>query len=132
MRGSSKPKASTNLFDRLADDIKASKLSRAEVEGILYRLSPNQRRLFLRLASGGKFDTNSLRNELAIGNISQCAKSLSAKLAQCNDSRRVLCETSRNLNEFNDRVMVGHWSLIDLDVCKRGGDQEGNRHDAAA
>ena len=49
-----------DTLDQLASEVSAARLSRPEVEGLLYRLSGQQRRLFLRLCRGPA-DTIALR-----------------------------------------------------------------------
>ena len=76
-------------LDRLAADVQAANLSRTDFEALVLRLSPQERRLFLRLARGPAMTTE-LRQACSVGNISQVRSSLNAKLEQAGDPRRVL------------------------------------------
>jgi hypothetical protein len=98
-------------FDRLASEISAAKLSRPEFEGIVYRLSGQQRRLFLRLCSGPA-DTVSLRAECSIGNISEVRAGLNAKLAAVDDPRRVVCTLAPHRNQYGEQGVIGTWRLL--------------------
>jgi len=97
-------------FSQLASDIAAAGLSRPEIEGILYRLSPAQRRLFLHLAQGPA-DTVTIRTQCSIGNISECARELNEKLARAGDRRRVVCDMVSHVNAYGDPGKLGQWSL---------------------
>jgi hypothetical protein len=100
-----------DTLDQLASEVSAAKLSRPEVEGILYRLSGQQRRLFLRLCSGPA-DTITLRAECSLGNVSQAAIELNAKLAAADDSRRVVCTLQSHRNVYGEQGSIGVWRLI--------------------
>ena len=101
-----------DTFDQLASEVSAAKLSRPEVEGILYRLSGQQRRLFLRLCSGPA-DTITLRSECSLGNVSQAAIELNAKLAAADDPRRVVCALSAHRNQYGEQGVIGTWRLVE-------------------
>jgi hypothetical protein len=101
-----------DTLDQLASEVSAARLSRPEVEGLLYRLSGQQRRLFLRLCSGPA-DTIALRSECSIGNVSQAALELNAKLAAADDPRRVVCTLAPHRNQYGEAGSIGNWRLIE-------------------
>ena len=98
-------------LDQLAAEVSTSGISRDELEGLIYRLSGQQRRLFLRL-SRGDADTVELRAACSIGNISEAARDLNAKLARAGDARRVVCELQPHTNAFGERGSIGLWRLV--------------------
>ena len=98
-------------FDQLANEITAAGLSRPEVEGILYQLSPAQRRLFLRLARGPAL-TTAVRFECSIGNVSEAARELNDKLTRAGDHRRVVCSVQNHVNTFGEVGKLGKWELV--------------------
>ena len=100
-----------DTFDQLASEVSAAKLSRPELEGLLYRLSGQQRRLFLRLCRGPA-DTITLRSECSIGNISEVRAGLNAKLAAVDDPRRVVCTVQPHANQFGENGVIGTWRLV--------------------
>ena len=77
-------------FDKLAAEVTAANLTRAEFEGILYQLAQPQRRLYLRL-SRGPATSEAIRRECSVGDISTCMTALNAKLARAGDPRRAVC-----------------------------------------
>ena len=99
-------------LDQLAAEVKAAGLTRPEIEGILYRLSPAQRRLFLRL-SGGPALTTELRTVCSIGNVSEAARDLNAKLQRVADARRVVCAVRPHRNQFGEQGKLGEWRLVE-------------------
>lgn len=99
-------------LDQLAAEVSAAGLSRTELEGILYQLSGQQRRLFLRL-SRGPADTVAIRRECSVGNISECAIALNDKLAAAGDPRRVVCEVQPHVNAYGEQGKLGTWRLVD-------------------
>ena len=98
-------------LDQLADEVSAAGISKPELEGILYRLSSQQRRLFLRLVRGPA-DTVDIRRECSVGNISECAIALNAKLAAAGDPRRVVCEVQPHVNAYGEQGKLGSWRLV--------------------
>ena len=99
-------------LDQLAAEVSAAGLSRPELESVLYQLSGQQRRLFLRLVRGPA-DTVDIRRECSVGNISECAIALNAKLAAAGDPRRVVCEVRPHVNAYGERGTLGTWRLVD-------------------
>ena len=99
-------------LDQLAAEVKAAGISQPELEGILYQLSGQQRRLFLRLARGPA-DTVDIRRDCSVGNISECAIALNAKLASAGDPRRVVCDVQPHVNAYGERGTLGNWRLVD-------------------
>lgn len=94
---------------------KAGISSPAEFESLALRLSPHQSRLFTLLVERGTCDTITVRQAASIGNISECAASLNAKLEAAGDPRRVRCETRPHENRFGERGVLGWWSLVDTE-----------------
>ena len=99
-------------LDQLAAEVSAAGLTRPELEGILYKLSPCQRRLFLRLA-GGPADTIELRTACSIGNVSEAARDLNAKLQRVGDARRVACSVRPHVNVYGESGKLGEWRLVE-------------------
>lgn len=99
-----------DTVDALAAEVTAAGLTRPEVEGLLYKLSPAQRRLFLRL-SRGPADTITVRTSCSIGNVSEAARELNAKLQAAGDPRRVVCSVQRHRNQFGEEGKLGEWRL---------------------
>ena len=97
-------------LEQLAAEVSAAGISRPELQGILYQLSGQQRRLFLHL-SRGPADTVDIRRECSVGNISECAIALNAKLAAAGDSRRVVCEVQPHRNVYGEQGKLGWWRL---------------------
>lgn len=97
-------------LDQLAAEVTAAGITRPELEGILYKLSPSQRRLFLRLARGPA-DTIELRTACSIGNISEASAELNAKLQVAKDPRRVSCTLKTHRNAYRDNGVLGVWTL---------------------
>ena len=98
-------------LDQLAAEVSAAGLSRPELEGVLYQLSGQQRRLFLRLVRGPA-DTIDIRRECSVGNVSECAVSLNEKLAAAGDPRRVVCELQPHVNVYGEQGKLGTWRLV--------------------
>ena len=96
--------------DQLAAEVRAAKLDRPQFESLIYRLGPQQRRLFLRLARGPA-TTVDLRRECSIGNVSQIVIELNGKLAAVDDPRRVSCELVSHKNQFGESGRQGLWRL---------------------
>lgn len=94
----------------LAAEVKAAGLSRAEFEGVVYRLSGQQRRLYLRLCRGAA-DTVELRSGCSIGNVSEVVRAINAKLTAAGDPRRVICEVRPHVNQFGESGSLGVWKL---------------------
>tara|TARA_S200002703_G_scaffold152931_1_gene153894 strand:+ start:602 stop:940 length:339 start_codon:yes stop_codon:yes gene_type:complete len=88
--------------------------SPAQFESLALRLSPQQARLFSLLSEQGECSTVTVRQDASIGNISECANSLNAKLEAAGDPRRVVCETRPHSNRFGERGVLGHWRLEDV------------------
>lgn len=99
-------------LDPLSAEISAANLSRPEIEGIVYQLSRQQRRLFLRLAAGPA-TTFELRAGIGLGNICQVAGVLNAKLRRAGDPRHVACAMRVERDRFGAPVRVGEWRLVE-------------------
>lgn len=99
-------------LDQLAAEVTAAGISRPQLEGIVYQLSGQQRRLFLHLARHGAADTVEIRRACSIGNISECASELNAKLARCGDTRRVICSVRPHRNQFGEATKLGVWRMV--------------------
>lgn len=97
---------------QLSSTVKNSNLTQTEFESILYKLSPQQSRLFTRLADYGEADTMTLRTECSIGNISDVAIRLNKRLKEHNDPRRVKCILTPNTNKFGESGVIGVWFLV--------------------
>ena len=87
--------------------------SPAEFEALSLRLSRGQARLYVLLYERGECSTTTIRTTASIGNISEAAKAINAKLVASGDSRRVVCETRRHENKFGERGYLGWWSLVE-------------------
>jgi len=98
-------------LDQLAAEISAAGISKPELEGLLYQLSAQQRRLFLHLARGPA-DTVTIRRECSVGNISEAAIALNGKLAAAGDSRRVVCAVLPHRNVYGEQGRLGSWRLV--------------------
>jgi len=98
-------------LDQLAAEISAAGISKPELEGLLYQLSGQQRRLFLALSSGPA-DTVEIRRKCSVGNISECAIALNAKLAAAGDHRRVVCDVQPHRNVYGEQGRLGSWRLV--------------------
>lgn len=98
-------------LDQLAAEISAAGISRPELEGLLYQLSGQQRRLFLRLVRGPA-DTVAIRRECSVGNISECKTALNAKLEAAGDPRRVICDVQPHVNAYGEAGKLGLWRMV--------------------
>lgn len=96
-------------LDRLAAEVAAAHLSRPEVEGILYRLTPQQRRLFLWLCDHGPSLTPELRESVEVVNISEVAKQTNLRLEAVGDPRRIVC--SRQTPAPGKCLSLGLWRI---------------------
>ena len=99
-------------LDQLAADVQAAGISQPQLEGIVYQLSGQQRRLFLHLCQRGEADTVEIRQLCSIGNISECARELNLKLARCGDQRRVSCRVQPHRNQFGEATKLGKWRMV--------------------
>lgn len=99
-------------FHQLAAEVSAAGISRPQFEAVIYQLSPQQRRLYLRLARSPA-DTVDIRRECSVGNISECAAGLNAKLEAAGDPRRVVCNLKPHVNVYGERGQLGVWRLVD-------------------
>lgn len=97
-------------LDQLAAEVQAAGISRPEFESLVLRLSPQERRLFLRLARGPALTTE-LRQVCSIGNVSQVRSTLNDKLEAGGDPRRVICHTEPHRNVYGERGTLGKWQL---------------------
>jgi hypothetical protein len=98
-------------LDQLAAEVQAAGIDRPTFESLVLRLSPQERRLFLRLARGPALTTE-LRQVCSIGNVSQARASLNAKLASGGDPRRVACRVRPHSNVYGERGQLGEWQLV--------------------
>lgn len=98
-------------IDRLAADVQAAGISRTEFESLVLQLSPQERRMFLRLARGPAVTTE-LRQECSVGNVSQVRSSINAKLAAGGDPRRVVCQVRPHQNVYGESGVLGEWRLV--------------------
>jgi hypothetical protein len=89
--------------------------SPAQFQSLALRLSPQQARLFQLLLENGPSDTVAVRQRASIGNISECAAALNAKLQAAGDTRRVRCELRPHKNKFGERGVLGVWRLADAE-----------------
>lgn len=105
-------------LDRLAADVQAANLTRTEFETLVLRLSPQERRLFLRLSRGPALTTE-LRAVCSVGNVSQVRSSLNAKLESAGDPRRVVCHVRPHRNVHGERGVLGEWRLVDGGGCEQ-------------
>lgn len=98
-------------LDQLAAEVSAAGISRPEFESLVLRLSPQERRLFLRLARGSALTTE-LRAVCSIGNVSQVRTSLNGKLQAGGDHRRVVCHVGPHRNVYGESIQLGEWQLV--------------------
>ena len=98
-------------LDQLAADVQAAGLTRTDFEALVLRLSPQERRFYLRVARGPA-RTTELRQVCSIGNVSQVRASLNAKLEQAGDPRRVLCRVLPHRNVYGESGQLGEWYLV--------------------
>ena len=91
----------------------AKGLTPAQFEAIAFNLSPQERRMFGYLIENGTSNTIELREQCALGNISQTKTSLNAKLAAAGDDRRVFCEVRTIENRYNESGTLGYWTLTE-------------------
>ena len=101
------------LINKLSSLVESNNLTQSEFETINYKLSPQQERLFLRLSEYGQADTVTLRVACSIGNVSDVAIRLNKKLAKVGDSRKVICTVKPNINQFEEKGVLGVWYLVD-------------------
>ena len=99
-----------NLKDNL--NRAATGLTQLQFEAIVFSLSPQERRLFLYLNENGTTGTVELREQCAIGNISQAKTTLNQKLKAAGDDRRVMCQVSTINNRYGESGQLGFWSLV--------------------
>lgn len=106
-----------DLLKNLTEAVAASGIrTPAQFEAVALRLSPAQARLF-ELLYRGPADTIEIRSKASIGNISECAASLNAKLERGGDSRRVICRLKPHRNQFGDVGTLGVWLLEEVGVA---------------
>lgn len=91
-------------------------LPESEVEATQLGLGPQQKRLYTYLRDKGTANTISIRQDCAIGNVSQAAICLNEKLERMGDSVRVSNEQRPLVNRFGNSGTIGWWFLVDLDV----------------
>ena len=101
-------------FTRLAKACRRSGLDKAGVEALILQLSPQQRRLFLHLAENAAADTVTLRNACSLGNISETATTLNAKLEAAGHGSRVVCRLTPHTNQFGETGQLGVWALFEV------------------
>lgn len=103
-----------NSITRLSHAVRRAGItSPAQFEALALRLSPAQARLFQLLLENGPSDTITVRQRASIGNISECACALNAKLEAAGDTRRARCELRPHENKFGERGVLGWWRLVD-------------------
>ena len=90
----------------------AAGLTQPQFESIAFSLSPQERRLFLYLVEHGTTGTVELREQCAIGNISQAKTTLNQKLKAAGDDRRVMCAVKTINNRYGESGQLGFWSLV--------------------
>jgi len=86
----------------------------AQIEALTLQLSRSQSALFCLLHDGVVRQTADVRRDSGVGNISECASALNAKLQAASDARRVICEIGPHRQRFGDRGTVGYWRLVDV------------------
>lgn len=99
-------------FHQLAELAARLDLTESEFQSLLYRLSAQQRRLFLLLAEAGEADTAALRAQCGVTNPSHIATALNTKLAHAGDPRRVRCVKQLHTDAYGTRGVLGRWSLV--------------------
>ncbi len=103
-------------FNELAGAVeRAGIASLGDFEALVFQLSGHERRLFQFLSSNGEADTVAIRQACSIGNISDVARRLNAKLKAAGDKRRVRCTLLPHTNKFNEKTTLGHWRLEGAD-----------------
>lgn len=100
----------------LAELVRKAGISKPEFESITLQLSPSERRLFFFLLEAGTANTNVIRSEISIGNVSECALTLNKKLEREGDARRVLCEVRPHKNKFGQEGQLGWWSMKEKEL----------------
>lgn len=103
-------------IEALAGLVKSSGLTPAGFQSLVLELGPQEARLFARLLDGPS-DTVAIRNECAIGNISEVRATLNLKLEAAGDPRRVVCDMVPHTNQFGQRGKLGEWRLLDLQAA---------------
>ena len=91
----------------------AQGISQSEFESVALGLSPSEARLFEYLRDRGASSTISIRQDCAIGNVSQAATLLNLKLQRRHEPYRVVCELRPLINRFGSRGVIGWWHLTD-------------------
>lgn len=99
---------------RLAKACRRAGLDKVGAEALILELSPQQRRLFLHLTEYGQADTITLRSQCSLGNISETASALNAKLEAAGHARRVVCRLTKHRNQFGETGQLGVWSLVEV------------------
>jgi hypothetical protein len=103
-------------LSRLSHAVRAAGISSpAQFQALALRLSPQQARLFQLLLEDGPCNTVTVRQRASVGNISECASALNAKLQAAGDARRVRCELRPHENKFGERGVLGWWRLADAE-----------------
>lgn len=106
------------LLRKLSSAVSSRRLNKGGFEALSLGLRGQQQRLFLHLADKPQgADTIELRNECSIGNISEAAVSLNAKLAAQGDNRRVVCSLSQHKNRYGENGTIGHWRLVEPELA---------------
>ena len=90
----------------------ATGLTQHQFEAIAFSLSPQERRLFLYLHENGTTGTVELRQNCAIGNISQAKTTLNEKLKEAGYDRLVMCAVKTIDNRYGESGQLGFWSLV--------------------
>jgi hypothetical protein len=92
----------------------AEGLTQPQFESIVFGLSPQAKRLFLYLSEHGTTGTIELRENCAIGNVSQARATLNEKLRAAGDDRQVICELKTIKNRYGESGTLGQWSLTTM------------------
>jgi hypothetical protein len=99
-------------------------LTETQFQSLLFRLSPQQRRLFELLADEGESCTITVRNRCSIGNPSAVARELNDKLEAVGDSRRVMCNLEPHENRHGERGVLGRWRLVSVGTAANDNDAQ--------
>ena len=75
-------------------------------------LTPQEQRLLDFLLRCPVADTVAIARACSIGNVSGVATRLNRALAAAGDRRRVRCEPRPRINQFGERIRLGHWRLV--------------------
>jgi len=120
-------KALQNLDDVYIDDIHVSEhverlenrikeleglvLPKSEMDSLIYKMSPQQSRLFIYLVEHKKAQTHEIQASCRVGNVSDVAAGINRRLKLNNDPRIIICSVKYGVNDLNESQMISTWHL---------------------